>query len=151
MRHGFDLSKRTLLALDEGGVDEQVIDLMVALTYPKRFVVERRGGGSSSAGILTGNGWFDPMISPMMAGQFGDCFSPYGYGYRSYYSMCNSMGGYPLFGYDYYGYNRGYGRRLLRRLGRYWRGPTGNRRRCGRTAGRRPRHQRPRLHPGARP
>jgi hypothetical protein len=46
----------------EGGVNESVIDLMVALTYPKKFVVERRGGGSSSTatGIVTGGGWFDP-------------------------------------------------------------------------------------------
>lgn len=109
--HGFDLNKRTLLALDEGGVNDQVIDLMVALTYPKRFVVERRGGGGTPAGILTGNGWFDPMMmsgmmmSGMTMGAYSDCFSPFGYGYRSYYSMCNSMG-YSPFGYDYYGYNR---------------------------------------------
>lgn len=106
--HGFDLNKRTLLALDAGGVHEQVIDLMVALTYPKRFVVERRGGGATPAGILTGSGWFDPMISAMTLGADSDCFSPFGYGYRSYYSACN-MAGYSPFGYDYYGYNRFYG------------------------------------------
>lgn len=105
VRHGFDLNKRTLLALDDGGVDDMVIDLMVALTYPKRFVVERRGGGSTPSGILTGSGWFDPMFAPTMMGAYADCFSPYGYGYRSYYSMCNSMG-YSAMGYDYYGYNR---------------------------------------------
>jgi len=114
VHHGFDLNKRTLVALDDGGVDEQVIDLMVALTYPKRFVVERRGGGSSTpTGILTGGGWFGPMMAnPMLMGAFAECFSPFGYGYRSYYSMCNSAGYSPL-GYDYYGYNRydggGYG------------------------------------------
>jgi hypothetical protein len=106
--HGFDLNKRTLLALDAGGVDEQVIDLMVALTYPKRFVVERRGGDSSPSGILTGSGWLDPLMSPMMLGAYADCFSPFGYGYRSYYSACN-MGGYAPMGYGYYGYNRFYG------------------------------------------
>lgn len=108
VHHGFDLNKRTLLALDQGGVDEQVIDLMVALTYPKRFVIERRGGGSTPTGILTGNGWFDPMFAPMMMGSYADCFSPFGYGYRSYYSACNSMGYSPLLGYDYYGYNSYY-------------------------------------------
>lgn len=102
--HGFELNKRTLLALDEGGVNEQVIDLMVALTYPKRFVVERRGGGSAPSGILTGNGWFDPMMSAMTLGAYSDCFTPFGYGYRSYYSMCN-MSGYSALGYDYYGNN----------------------------------------------
>jgi hypothetical protein len=107
VHHGFDLSKQALLALDAGGVNEQVIDLMVALTYPKKFVVERRGGGSSPSGILTGNGWFDPMMMSGMT-MAPDCFSQYGYGYRSYYSMCNSMG-YSPFGYDSYGYNRYYG------------------------------------------
>ena len=108
VHHGFDLNKRTLIALDEGGVDDQVIDLMVALTYPKRFIIQRRGGGSTPAGILTGGGMFDSMFTPMMMGSFGgsyaDCYTPYGYGYRSYYSMCNSMG-YSPYGYDYYGYN----------------------------------------------
>jgi hypothetical protein len=33
-----------------------------------------------------------------------DCYSPYGYGYRSYYSMCGA-GLYSPFGYNYYGYN----------------------------------------------
>ena len=108
VKHGFDLNKRTLVALDQGGVDAQVIDLMVALTYPKRFVIERRGGGSTPTGILTGNGWFDPIYSPMLMGAFADCFSPFGYGYRSYYSMCNSMG-YSALGYDAYGYYRNYG------------------------------------------
>lgn len=105
--HGFELNKRTLLALDKGGVDEQVIDLMVALTYPKRFVVERRGGGSAPTGILTGNGWFDPMMSSMMMRSYSDCFTPFGYGYRSYYSMCNA--GYATLGFDYFGYNHYYG------------------------------------------
>ncbi len=107
VHHGFELSKRTLLALDAGGVEEEVIDLMVALTYPKKFVVERRGGGGSTSGIMTGDGWFDPMASGSMM-MSPDCFSPYGYGYRSYYSLCNSMG-YSPYGYALYGYNRYYG------------------------------------------
>lgn len=107
----FTLNKRTLLSLADGGVDSQVIDLMVALTYPKRFVIERRdgGGGSTPTGVLTGSGWFDPMISPMLMGSMLDCYTPFGYGYRSYYSMCGNMLGYSPFGYDYYGYNRYYG------------------------------------------
>ena len=104
VHHGFDLNKRTLVLLDDGGVNPMVIDLMVALTYPKRFVVERMGGASAPSGVLTGGGWFDPMLVPMAMGFAADCFSPYGYGYRSYYSMCNTMG-YSAYGYNYYGYN----------------------------------------------
>ena len=33
------MNRKTLVALDEGGVHETVIDLMIALTYPKKFVV----------------------------------------------------------------------------------------------------------------
>jgi len=106
VHHGFDMNKRTLVLLDDGGVDKGVIDLMVALTYPKRFVVQRLGGGSTPTGVLTGGGWYDPMVSPMMGG-FADCYSPYGYGYRTYYSMCNMIG-YSAFGYGYYGYNSYY-------------------------------------------
>jgi uncharacterized membrane protein YgcG len=104
VHHPFDLNRRTLVKLDEGGVSEPVIDLMVALTYPRRFVVERQGGGSAPAGISTGTGWFDPFMTPMLMGGMADCYSPRGYGYRSYYSMCGV-------GFDpyLYGYNTGYG------------------------------------------
>lgn len=99
----FGLNKRELVALADGGVNSQVIDLMIALTYPKKFVVERRGGGSTPSGVLTGSGWFDPLMTgSMMSTSMLDCYTPFGYGYRSYYSYaCGS-----LMGYDYYGYNR---------------------------------------------
>jgi len=107
VHQAFPMNKQTLVALADAKVDSQVIDLMVALTYPKRFVIERRGGGGSTpTGVLTGGGWFDPMISPMMMGSMLDCYSPFGYGYRSYYSMCGNSYGYTPFGYDYLGYNR---------------------------------------------
>lgn len=112
LKYGFDLNKKTLLALNAGGVKGEVIDLMVALTYPKRFVIERRGGGGAMpAGISTGMDWLDPMMSPMMMGAMADCFNPYGYGYRSYYSMCGAYYRYgysamydPIYRNGYYGY-----------------------------------------------
>jgi hypothetical protein len=107
VHHGFDMNRKTLVLLDEGGVHDSVIDLMVALTYPSKFVVERRGGSSSTAGITTGTGWFDPFMPGVMGPSAFDCYSPYGYGYRSYYSMCG--GYYSPFAYSYYGYNYGYG------------------------------------------
>lgn len=103
LRHGFDLNKKTLIALDNGGVNESVIDLMVALTYPKRFVVERASGGAAPIGVSTGAGWFDPFLSAEYAAPLMNCYTPYGYGYRSYYSMCGP-GYYGAFGYNYYGY-----------------------------------------------
>lgn len=104
VHHPFDLNRKTLVALDDGGVSEPIIDLMVALTYPRRFVVERMGGGSAPAGISTGTGWFDPFMAPMLMSGLSDCYSPMGYGYRSYYSMCG-MG----YGPYAYGYNSIYG------------------------------------------
>jgi uncharacterized membrane protein YgcG len=105
VHHPFDLNRKSLVALDEGGVSEPVIDLMVALTYPKNFVVERRGG-SMPTGVTTGTGWFDPFMAPMLMGGMADCYSPMGYGYRSYYSMCGAA----LYGYNgLYGYNNYYG------------------------------------------
>ena len=68
-----------------------VIDLMVALTFPKRFVVERAGGGSAPIGVSTGMGWYDPFMSPMMARRVRQLLHATGYyGYRSYYNMCGS-------------------------------------------------------------
>jgi hypothetical protein len=109
---GFAMNKKTLLALDQAGVHDQVIDLMVALSYPKRFVVERAASAASPVGLSTGTGWFDPFMAGMMASPYADCYSPYGYGYRTYYSMCGSaygysMYGYPGYGYGYPGYSRG--------------------------------------------
>ena len=48
----FPLNSKRLLELDEAGVPDRIIDLMVALSFPNRFVVERRpsGGGSAPAG-----------------------------------------------------------------------------------------------------
>ncbi|MFM8532956.1 MAG: hypothetical protein ACKOEC_05120, partial [Acidimicrobiia bacterium] len=99
VRHPFELNKKSLVALDDGGVSEPIIDLMVALTYPRRFIVERQGGGSAPAGISTGMGWFDPFMSPILTSGLSDCYSPMGFGYRSYYSMCGM--GYSSYMYGY--------------------------------------------------
>jgi hypothetical protein len=112
VRQPFELNSKALVALDDSGVDDSVIDLMVALSYPQRFVVERAGGGGgSTSGISMGTGWFDPFMSPMLMGGLSNCYTPYGYGYRSYYSMCGIYS--PYYGYGYgYGYpyyGNGYG------------------------------------------
>jgi hypothetical protein len=96
----FTLNKKSLLALADAGVSETVIDLMIGLAYPDRFVVERRNGyGSSAVGISTGGGFYDPFMSPIMFGSMSmDC---YGYGYRSYYSSCGMYSPYYNYGYGY--------------------------------------------------
>ena len=87
----FNLTSRRLLELDDAGVPDSVIDLMVALTYPDRFVVERRasGGGAPFGG--------DPY---MLGWAFG---YPVGYDdffYSPYYYMPFGYSPYALRGYD---------------------------------------------------
>ncbi len=103
----YNLDKRRLVAMDEANVPEPVIDLMIALTYPQRFVVQRAGGGSAMGplGISMGGGWYDPFMSPLAYSSMYDCYSPFGLGYSSYYSSsCGSR----YSPYGYYGYNYGY-------------------------------------------
>lgn len=103
VHHKFDLNKKTLVALDQGGVHDSVIDLMVALTYPNKFVVKRAGEAlSAPSGLITGSSDLDLFMTPMLMGAMANCYTPFGYGYRSYYSMC---GWYPYSSfYSYYGY-----------------------------------------------
>jgi hypothetical protein len=97
VKQKFNITRKTLLSLDDANVPESVIDLMVALTFPERFIVERVAGSSMPVGVSTGGGWYDPFMSPMWSGQYSNCYSTSGYyGYRSYYNSC---------GPSYYGYN----------------------------------------------
>lgn len=110
VRQKFNINRRTLVSLDDAGVPSSVIDLMVALTFPQRFVIER-AGASAPIGVSTGMGWYDPFMSPLMS-PFGsasyNCYVANGYyGYRSYYNMCGPyMNSY---GYNYYPYGPYYG------------------------------------------
>jgi hypothetical protein len=92
---GFYLSGKDLLALDDAGVPDSVIDVIVALSYPERFVIERTArGGGSGGGTTFGN---DPF---MLGWAFGYPVWYDDYYYSPYY--------YSPFGYSRYGYG-GYG------------------------------------------
>jgi hypothetical protein len=107
VRQKFNINKRTLLSLDEADVPEGVIDLMVALTFPDRFVIER-SGGASPVGVSTGMGWYDPFMSPLLSPldySYASCYRSNGYyGYRSYYNMCGPS----TYGYNFYPYGSYY-------------------------------------------
>ena len=62
----FALDRRTLLQLDDSGVPAEVIDLMVALSFPDEFVVERPPARTAASFGGCGGGFVDP-------------FSPYGF------------------------------------------------------------------------
>ncbi|MEP7346587.1 MAG: hypothetical protein ABI877_15050, partial [Gemmatimonadaceae bacterium] len=80
---GFGLDARQLLSLARAGVAPSVIDVMVALSYPDVFALDRTRLGDPP-----------PDVRGERVVYGGDMYDPYGYGYG--------------YGYDPYGY--GYGR-----------------------------------------
>ena len=86
----FDLNSRRLIDLADAHVPGTVIDLMVALSYPERFVVERSGGGGSGSFFSPGGFSFGSPFSavygysPYFYGSFfDDLYDPYGAYYYS--------------------------------------------------------------------
>ena len=98
----FTADARRLVELTKAGVPESVVDVVVALSYPRRFTIdvnqreiamrpgEPRVGGSD---VRSGGFGYDPMY---------DGWDPY---YRSRYGR----GYYSPYGYSQYGYGYGYG------------------------------------------
>jgi hypothetical protein len=80
----FALNSQALIALDDANVPDSVIDLMVALSYPEKFQVERRSEPRFASSY---------SVDPFTTGEFG--FWGLGYPYYSAY-------------YDYLGYSRYY-------------------------------------------
>ena len=56
-----ELKAKQLLAMADGGVHERVIDLLIGLTYPEKFVVRRGGGGGG--GFVGVDSWADACDS----------------------------------------------------------------------------------------
>ena len=82
------LDSEALISLDDAGINEGVIDLLVALSYPDRFVVERRnrGGSWSSGGFGGFGGHYDPAwygalypyyVTPLGYRGWGGGYDPY--------------------------------------------------------------------------
>ncbi|AHG88913.1 hypothetical protein J421_1376 [Gemmatirosa kalamazoonensis] len=105
---GFALDAKDLVSLADAGVPGSVTDLMVALTFPKTFAINRgsrdadllRPSNASQGNVVSGRTipvYIDPYgYSPFGWGAYGSYYSPYGYryGYGSPY-------GYPYGGYGY--------------------------------------------------
>lgn len=87
---GFALDARQLVTLESAGVAPSVIDVMVALSYPDVFALDRTRLGDpppNTRGEMRGDGYDD---GGYYDGGYGWGYDPYGYGYGR-------------------GYNRGYG------------------------------------------
>lgn len=92
----FDLSGSELVRLADGGLPESVIDVMVAVSYPERFVVspegadaiERTADGAYATGYRRGfrSYLWDPYYRPIGFGYYRYApFGYYGYGFGGYY------------------------------------------------------------------
>jgi hypothetical protein len=81
------LSARRLVELDEAGVPGPVVDVMVALSFPEKFVIDPPGG-SNSGGFGGYGGGFGGTLDPwLVASELGwlSLYSPFGYQYYGYY------------------------------------------------------------------
>jgi hypothetical protein len=95
---GYDLTARQLVDLDTAGVADSVIDLIVALSYPERFVVERSASGSGGSMTFIN----DPFLVGWAFGYpsfYGDYYyspyyyTPFGYSRGSYRGLGFDGGG----------------------------------------------------------
>jgi hypothetical protein len=100
-RARFDLDGRALLRLQKAGVAGGVTDLMVALTFPDRFVVERQVDSGSSSSFVSPfsaqyQSYWDPAYAPYAPLAL---YSPY---YYSFYGYSYSPYAYSPFAYGYW-------------------------------------------------
>jgi hypothetical protein len=96
---GFELNARTLLALRDGGVPESVIDLMVALSHPERFAINRAQYAGAPMPLSRDASYaYDPLFYP------GGLYDAWGRPVRGHgpYGMSR------YYGYGY-GFSYGYG------------------------------------------
>jgi len=122
LQQRFTLDGATLTRLADAGLPPRVIDLMVALSFPRTFAVGRRGGDvermprASSAGNASGSGFagmnalYDNLNDCSRYGsRFGNRFGGYGNYYGlNYADSCYGAGAYGR-GYSPYGNNFYYG------------------------------------------
>ena len=100
----FDVDADQLVRMADGGVPESVIDMVVAMSYPEKFAIERGvRGDPSAAPVRTANaqdyGRYGPRHIYAGYGWRSFYFSPFRYGYSSAYGY-----GYPGYGFGGYGY-----------------------------------------------
>ena len=119
----FALDANRLIKMADAGVPPSVIDVIVAVSYPEKFVVNEGRSAGRRAAEARGR----PRLGygrsfNVFADPFYDPYSRYGYysgfGYRSRYGLGYYGGygyGYGAYGYGYggYGYGGGYGTPII--------------------------------------
>jgi hypothetical protein len=91
----FPLSSKVLRDLDKSGVDDGVIDLMVALSYPRSFAIRPSGPGDRLTPfppLMGGADFLDAEFDPFFYGPYYSSYyyspyfySPFGYSYLRFY------------------------------------------------------------------
>ena len=82
LKKGFDLTGERLIELDRAGVPDQIIDLMVAQSFPSKFVVERNTSGGGSWGVSGFDSMWPYYSDPFF---YTSYFAPFGYRYWGSY------------------------------------------------------------------
>lgn len=102
----FALNKHSLVALADAGVGDRVIDLMVGVTYPSKFVVQRSGPVANPMGPI-GVSLADPFFSPIVGpAALFNCYQPFSWASEGYWGNCASFN--PYYYSRYPGYYSGY-------------------------------------------
>jgi len=109
----FHPTGQDLVRLADAGVPDNVIDAVVAVSFPNRFVVDASGEIDPSAPRPTsyrGYMAYNPFWGPAWGLSVGFGYSPYGYGYGGPGYGYGYGGGYyrPGYGYGYGGSRPGY-------------------------------------------
>lgn len=94
-RAGFNLNAKALLDLEAAGVPGSVVDVMVALSYPDRFVIERTRDDRAGTIFLNDPffldyGFYSPLTDFYYSPYY---FSPFAYSYLGRYDP-RAFGGY---------------------------------------------------------
>jgi uncharacterized membrane protein YgcG len=97
---GFPLNATRLKELAAAGVPDRVLDLMIALSFPNHFIVERRTSASQGLGLgWIGDAWMAGGYDLFGYDFFPYRYAPFGYGmwggYDSYYLGARSPGPQP--------------------------------------------------------
>ena len=109
----FALDANRLIEMADAGVPASVIDVVVAISYPEKFVVNEGASAGSRFAQAAGGGGRSAIGCSMSLNPFEDPFyDPYGYSYRSraYGIGYNGGYGYGCGGYGAYGGYGGYNR-----------------------------------------
>lgn len=107
----FGVDANQLIALSDAGVPGNVTDAMVAVSYPKAFVVNPVSGGNGAGAIeqaaasgVDQSGGRDVRV--LMTPEYSPYnYSPFGFSPFDYYGFGYSPYGYSPYGYSPYGYS----------------------------------------------